>query len=72
MPWESNAVKLARLARPLRPTMPPYYLHRPGNAGERAPGWYMRLDDAEADYLGYSYEHALRRVDRLLEQRDAA
>lgn len=64
-------MKLARLARPLRPARTPYYLHRPSSPAERAPGWYMHLDGG-AVYLGYSYEHALREVDRLLADRQDA
>ena len=55
-------------ARPLRPTEFPYYLSRPRESAERAPGWYMRLPGLDhAVYLGANHVDAEIELLRMVE-----
>lgn len=57
---------LMRLARPLAPSRPPYYLHTPGeHPAEQAPGWYLRDDGGRPVYLGAQTIIAARAIDQL-------
>jgi hypothetical protein len=64
--------RLRRLARPLRPALEPYYLHRPLGDAEPAPGWYWVPRGAEhPSYLGFSAVDAEINLRRHLELEEA-
>jgi hypothetical protein len=65
--------RLRRLARPLKPAVAPYYLHRPLSESEPAPGWYWTPAGLEHPvYLGYSVVDAEISLRRALALEEAA